>query len=94
MAFMDEQILARLEKIELQLQENSEVLRKLHTAQKRRTLFTVAYWGIIILIALGALVAIRPMLEGVLGAYGGALEQAAPKNELQSLKELQDFLKE
>lgn len=91
---MDEQILARLEKIEFQLQENSEVLRKLHTAQKRRTLFTVVYWGIIILIALGALVVIRPMLEGVLGAYSGVLEQAAPKNDLQSLRELQDFLKE
>jgi hypothetical protein len=91
---MDEQILDRLEKIEIQLKENSEVLRKLHVAQKRRTLFTIAYWVIIILIALGALVSVRPMLEGVLGAYGRALEQLAPKNDFQNLKELQEFLKE
>lgn len=91
---MDEQILAKLEKIELKLQEHSEVLRKLHTAQKRRTLFTIAYWAIIILIALGALVFVRPMLEGVLGAYSGTFESAGSKNDLQSLREFQDFLKE
>ena len=91
---MDEQILAKLEKIESQTKENNEILRKLYTFQKRKIIITVVYWSVIILIALGAFYFVRPMIEGVLGAYTGVIDDIAPKNDLQSLKELQDFLKE
>lgn len=91
---MDEQILARLEKIESQTKENYEILKKLHKFQKRKIIFTFIYWGIIILIALGALVYVRPLLEGVLGAYTGTLEEVIPKNDVQNLKELQKILQQ
>lgn len=91
---MDEQILARLEKIESQTKENYEILNKLHKFQKRKIVFTFIYWGIIILIALGALVYVRPLLEGVLGVYTGTLEEVIPKNDVQNLKELQKILQQ
>ena len=91
---MDEQILAKLEKIESQTKENNEILRKLYTFQKRKIIITVVYWGVIILIAFGAFYFVRPMIEGIFGTYTGVIDEVVPKNDLQSLKELQDFLKE
>lgn len=86
---MDEQILARLEKLEQQTKENHELLQKLYTFQKRKIIFTFVYWGLIILIALGALYFVRPMIEGVLGGYSSILNDVAPTSDLNRLRELQ-----
>jgi hypothetical protein len=60
---MDTEERERLEHIEEVSEENQELLEKLYRIEKRRRIFRIAYWTIIIAFSLGSYYLIQPYLE-------------------------------
>ncbi len=87
---MDEEILKRLDTIEKKVDENNEILVKLLKAHRRRTIFTMAYWAIIILIALGAFYFVQPYVKSLIGVYSsiGSLGEGVVPGEVFRIEDL------
>ena len=50
--------------------ENNKLLLKIHGILRLNQIMRIAYWVIIILIAVGAFYFIQPFMDGILSVYG------------------------
>ena len=77
--------------------ENNEMLHKLVTYQKWNQIYKVVYWGIIILISLGAFYFIKPYLNSLLEIYGGTNIGSVTKNlgsqKANDTQQIRDLIK-
>jgi hypothetical protein len=52
-----------LEQVKILGEENHEILEKLYRIEKRRRLFRIVYWALIVAFSLGAYYLVQPYLE-------------------------------
>jgi hypothetical protein len=67
---MDEDSRALLEKLVEQTEENTKILHKLHRQMLWERAFRVAYWVIILAVAIGAFYFIQPLVEAMARFFG------------------------
>jgi hypothetical protein len=85
---MDEKENNKLDRLEDMLEENNEILHKLHRAEKLRQFGSLLYWLIVLGLAFGAYYFIQPYVDNLRGLYGefrdrigGAVDNVLPGSE-------------
>ena len=69
------------------VQENNSILRSLRRSNRYSLVFKVVYWGVIIVVSLGAYFAIQPYFQSVVNAYSAIQGDATTSHTiLDSLK--------
>ncbi len=53
------------------VQENNEILKKMHRSAKWGRAFRIFYWGIIIILSIGSYYLIQPYIDQLGGVYSG-----------------------
>ena len=63
---------ALLERLVKMTEENTVILKNMRTHMRMGTVVKVVYWGVIILLSVGAAYFIQPYIDSVKSLYGGA----------------------
>lgn len=78
-----------LQTIAIKVEENNAILRTMRRSQRLATISRIAYWVLIIVLSLGAYVAIQPYID-MLGSVGGKVTGGL--NQVDNLKGLLEGL--
>ncbi len=71
---MDTEEREKLDRIEQLVEENNEIIHKLHRYEKWRRFTHIAYWVFIIALSLGAYYIFQPYLEAISGLTGSKID--------------------
>ncbi len=84
---MDPELKGRLKVIEDKLEQNRKLLLRIRRVQKNATLFRLFYWGLIILIGLGAFYFIQPYIDSFSSGYENVKESFSDLKNFSSFME-------